>query len=106
MRENYDRLRQARQGFWLTAVMLTIAAGLLVLASSGLQSGSQEMTRSFILGLKLSAPSLYPTGHGLRDVSYRHPAVDLRHGPQLPETAPIGRGGFFKLPAPGREEMP
>ena len=33
MRENYDRLRQARQGFWLTAVMLTIAAGLLVLAT-------------------------------------------------------------------------
>lgn len=106
MRETHDRLDQARNGLRLLAAILTAAAVLLAVAGIGFQSDSLEQTNTFIRGTKLSTPSLFPTGHEQRDIGYRHPAVDLRPGPQLPITTPIAHQILNGFPALFRKEIP
>lgn len=88
-REPYDRLDPARFGLRLAVVVLAAAAAVLAVTGIGFRFESRDMTRRYIKRLNLSTPSLFPTGHVQRDVSFRHPAVDLRHGPQLPRTGAL-----------------
>lgn len=84
MGKTYDRLNQARHGL-LVITAITIIAAVMLAASAGAdRRDSLERTGSLIKMLNLSTPTLFPTGHALRDVGYAHPAVDLRHSPHLP----------------------
>lgn len=106
MRETDDRLNQARNGLRLFTAILAAGAVLLAVAGIGLQSDSLELTDSFIRWTKISTPSLFPTGHDQRDTGYRHPAVDLRHGPQLPQIAPTAHIIVNRFPALFRNKKP
>lgn len=84
MGETYDRLNQARNGL-LVITAITIMAALMLAASAGAdRRDSLDMTGRLINMLNLSTPTLFPTGHALRDAGYAHPAVDLRYSPHLP----------------------
>jgi hypothetical protein len=84
MGETHDRLNQARYGL-VVVTAITIIAALMLAASAGAdRRDSLDMTGRLIKMLNLNTPTLFPTGHALRDAGYAHPAVDLRHSPHLP----------------------
>ena len=87
MGETYDRLNQSRHGLLMITAITIIAAIILVASAGSDRRDSLDMTGSLIEILNLSTPTLFPTGHALRDASYAHPAVDLRYSPHLPTAA-------------------
>jgi hypothetical protein len=87
MGETYDRLNQSRHGLRIITVITIIAAIMLVASAGSDRRDALDMTARLINMLNLSAPALFPSGHGLRDSGYAHPAIDLRHGPYLPPEA-------------------
>jgi len=87
MGETYDRLNQSSHGLLMITAITIIAAVMLAAFVGSHQRDSLDMTVSLIKMLNLSTPALFPTGHGLRDTGYAHPAVDLRHSPHLPTGA-------------------
>ena len=84
MGNTYDRLNQARHGLLIITALTILAAVLLAVSAGGDRRDSLDMTGRIINVLNLSTPTLFPTGHALRDAGYAHPAVDLRHSPHLP----------------------
>jgi hypothetical protein len=81
-RENYDRLYP----HGLLAIVLLSAAFVAVMTVLSIDTGqdSIDMTQTVIKHLGLSTAALFPSGHALRDPIYLNPAIDLRHGPNLP----------------------
>ena len=84
MGKTYDRLTQARHGLLMIAALTIVTAMVLAVSAAGDRRDSLELTGGLIKMLKLSTPTLFPTGHALRDAGYAHPAVDLRYSPHLP----------------------
>jgi hypothetical protein len=99
MAETTDRLNQARHGLLMIAAITIIAAVVLAASTAADPRDSLEMTGRLIKMLNLSTPTLFPTGHALRDAGYAHPAVDLRYSPHLPTTAVTAPEIRFGSPA-------
>jgi len=104
MGETYDRFNRAHLGL-LVITALAIVAAVVLAASAGFdRRNSLEMTENLIKMLDLSTPTLFPTGHALRDVGYSHPAVDLRHSPYLPAVAAAAPENLPGSPATSRQD--
>jgi hypothetical protein len=97
-----DRLTRARHGLLMIAALTIVAAIVLAAAAAGDRRDSLDTTGGLIKMLNLSTPTLFPTGHALRDAGYAHPAVDLRHSPHLPAAAAAGPEARSGSPAAHR----
>ena len=67
------------QRILMLLVMALLAAVMVTTHRDFLQT-----TQISIRQLNLDTPALFPSGRVWRDDAYAHPAVDLRHNPQLP----------------------
>lgn len=83
MANPHDRLDQSRYGLLLMTgvfvVMVLLVVGMITTHRDFIQT-----TQITIRQLNLDTPALFPSGRVWRDDAYAHPAVDLRHNPQLP----------------------
>ena len=102
MGKPYDRLTQARNGLLMIAALTIAAAIVLAASAAGDRRDSLNLTGGLIKLLNLSTPTLFPTGHALRDAVYAHPAVDLRHSPHLPADVAAGPATRFVSPTAHR----
>ncbi len=83
----------------------TIIIPMIILTAFcvGARGQSHQKTRTLIKTLGLHTPALFPTGHPLRDSGYADPAIDLRHGPNLPRHGLFMAGLLFGRPEPGHK---
>lgn len=109
MRVPADPLAASRRGLILTAAATLAALAVLAVSYVSLLSvstGANGRTGPWIRGLGLATPALVATGRPLRALDYTHPAVNLRHGPQLPMLPFSPESILLFRPAHGRKPVP